>query len=76
MRHSSFAIALAGFAVAAALAPRAQAETQEIRLAKQFSMGYVQFNVLDDAKLIEKHAKARGARRRQGDAGRPSTAPM
>ena len=60
MRHSSFAIAFAGFAVAAALAPRAQAETQEIRLAKQFSMGYVQFNVLDHAKLIEKHAKAAG----------------
>jgi NitT/TauT family transport system substrate-binding protein len=36
------------------------AEVQELRLAKQFSMGYVQFNILDHRQLIEKHAKALG----------------
>jgi ABC-type nitrate/sulfonate/bicarbonate transport system substrate-binding protein len=38
----------------------ATAETTEIRFAKQTSMGYVQFNILDHRKLIEKHAKAQG----------------
>lgn len=38
----------------------ASAETSEIRFAKQTSMGYVQFNILDHRKLIEKHAKAQG----------------
>jgi NitT/TauT family transport system substrate-binding protein len=38
----------------------ARAEAQEIRFAKQFSMGYVQFNVIEDRKLVEKHAKAAG----------------
>jgi NitT/TauT family transport system substrate-binding protein len=32
----------------------------EIRLAKQLSMGYVQFNIMEHRKLIEKHAKAGG----------------
>lgn len=46
-------------ALATAAAP-ARAEVQEIRLAKQFSLGYVQFNILDHRKLIEKYAKAAG----------------
>lgn len=41
-------------------AAEASGEASEIRLAKQFSMGYVQFNVLDHEKLIEKHARALG----------------
>jgi NitT/TauT family transport system substrate-binding protein len=36
------------------------AETKEIRLAQQFSMGYIQFNVMQHHKLIEKHVKAAG----------------
>jgi ABC-type nitrate/sulfonate/bicarbonate transport system substrate-binding protein len=36
------------------------AETQEIRFAKQTSMGYVQFNILERQRLLEKHAKALG----------------
>jgi NitT/TauT family transport system substrate-binding protein len=36
------------------------AETQEIRFAKQTSMGYVQFNILERQKLLEKHARALG----------------
>ena len=41
-------------------AAEASGEASEIRLAKQFSMGYVQFNVLEHEKLIEKHARALG----------------
>ena len=36
------------------------AGAQEIRLARQFSMGYLQFNVMEHQQLIEKHAKALG----------------
>lgn len=35
-------------------------ETQEIRFAEQTSMGYVQFNILERQKLLEKHAGALG----------------
>jgi len=42
------------------MTPPAYAEAQEIRLAKQFSMGYVQFNILEHRHLIEQHAKALG----------------
>src|SRR5206468_11566972 len=45
-------------ALAASGIPLAQA--QEIRLARQFSMGYLQFNVMEHDKLLEKHAAARG----------------
>ncbi len=48
------AAALLGFAA------QAQAQAPEIRLAKQFSMGYLQLNVMDHQKLIEKHAKLLG----------------
>jgi len=49
-----FALLLAGAAGFAA------GETKEIRFAKQTSMGYVQFNILEHQKLIEKQAKALG----------------
>lgn len=39
---------------------RARADAGEIRLARQFSMGYLQFNVMERDKLIEKHARALG----------------
>ncbi len=38
----------------------ASASAQEIRLAQQFSMGYLQLNVMHHQKLIEKHAAAAG----------------
>lgn len=37
-----------------------QAAAAEIRLARQFSMGYLQLNVMEHQQLIEKHAKALG----------------
>lgn len=52
--------ALALSAVAALLAAPAAAQTSEIRLARQFSMGYLQFNVMEHLRLIEKHARALG----------------
>ena len=36
------------------------AQAQEIRLARQFSMGYLQLNVMERQQLIEYHAKALG----------------
>jgi NitT/TauT family transport system substrate-binding protein len=55
-------ISAAAVAVLAALAatPPAAAQTPEIRLARQFSMGYLQFNVMEHQQLIEKHAAALG----------------
>jgi NitT/TauT family transport system substrate-binding protein len=48
------AVAFIGFATGA------QAQVPEIRLAKQYSMGYLQLNVMEHQKLIEKHAKLLG----------------
>jgi NitT/TauT family transport system substrate-binding protein len=48
------AIALLG------LAATASAQVPEIKLAKQFSMGYLQLNVMERDRLIEKHAKVFG----------------
>lgn len=36
------------------------AAAQEVRFARQFSMGYLQFNVMQERKLLEKHAAAAG----------------
>jgi NitT/TauT family transport system substrate-binding protein len=44
----------------AAVATQAHAEPPQIRFARQFSMGYLQFNVMERHHLIEKHAKAAG----------------
>jgi ABC-type nitrate/sulfonate/bicarbonate transport system substrate-binding protein len=38
----------------------AAAQVPEIRFARQFSMGYLQFNVMENHQLLEKHAKALG----------------
>ena len=38
----------------------AAARAAEIRLAEQFSMGYLQFNVMKRDRLIEKYATQRG----------------
>ena len=48
--------------LAGALAPLfiGAAGAQEIRIARQFSMGYLQFNVMEHEKLLEKHAAALG----------------
>lgn len=43
-----------------ALAGAAAAQAPEIRFARQFSMGYLQFNLMEHHQLLEKHAKAAG----------------
>ncbi len=61
MPGRSLPITAAACALAAILmASPTRAEVNEIRLAKQFSMGYVQFNILEHRGLIEQHAKALG----------------
>ena len=52
---------LALFATLAVLLPQqAQAEATSLRVAKQFGVAYMQFMVMEDQKMIEKHAKAAG----------------
>src|SRR3954466_6464855 len=50
-------IVATGLAVAIS---QAAANSAEIRLAEQFSMGYLQFNVMKRDRLIEKYATQRG----------------
>ena len=50
---------LAGM-VLTVFAASAVAQVPEIRFARQFSMGYLQFNVMERNQLLEKHAKAAG----------------
>jgi NitT/TauT family transport system substrate-binding protein len=50
---------LAGLTLTMLAAP-ALAQVPEIRFARQFSMGYLQFNVMEKHQLVEKHAKAAG----------------
>jgi NitT/TauT family transport system substrate-binding protein len=61
-RGNAMGYAFGGMLTAAALAvgiSTASAQT-EIRLARQFSMGYLQFNMMEHEKLLEKHAQALG----------------
>ena len=54
---------IAAFAAAVLLmlaSGHARAQVPEIRLARQYSMGYLQFNVMDHEKLIQKHAALLG----------------
>lgn len=44
----------------ATLTTAAHAEVPEVRIARQFSMGYLQLNVLEHEKLIQKHAAELG----------------
>jgi NitT/TauT family transport system substrate-binding protein len=50
----------AALAALTAMGRAATAEVPEIRFARQFSMGYLQFNVMERHRLLEKHAKAAG----------------
>ena len=61
MRKFPYAAALAaGLLVSAFAGGEALAEAKELRIAKQFGLGYLQFYVLEDQKLVEKHAKSAG----------------
>jgi NitT/TauT family transport system substrate-binding protein len=56
-RESMFALALA--LTIGATAP-ARAEVNELRVGKQYGLPYIQFVIMEDRKLIEKHAKEEG----------------
>jgi NitT/TauT family transport system substrate-binding protein len=49
-----------GALCALAVAHASAAEVTEVKVAKQFSIGYLQINVMEHQGLIEKHAKADG----------------
>src|SRR4026209_3056134 len=55
-----FRVAVALLLATTALTTGAAAQVPEIRFARQFSMGYLQFNVMERHQLLEKHAKAAG----------------
>jgi NitT/TauT family transport system substrate-binding protein len=50
---------LAAVLMVAAVIP-ARAEVKEVRLAKQYGLGYLPLIIMEEQKLIEKHAKAAG----------------
>src|ERR1700680_3239185 len=61
MSYRRFAAILVLIVSTIRLAPGlSSAQAAEIRLARQFSMGYLQFNVMEHHKLIEKHAHGLG----------------
>jgi NitT/TauT family transport system substrate-binding protein len=53
-------LAAAPLGLAALSARPARAAVPEIRFARQYSMGYLQFNVMEHQNLVEKHAAALG----------------
>ena len=58
MKKQASRLLLAAFLFAAFAAGAAIAQVPEIRLARQFSMGYLQFNVMEHQQLIEKIGRA------------------
>jgi NitT/TauT family transport system substrate-binding protein len=61
MRASRCSRFIAGIALAAiCAAPPARAEQSELRIAKQYGLGYLQMMVMEDQKIVEKNANAAG----------------
>jgi len=56
----SILTAIAAAMAVAFTAGTASAEADKLRIAKQYGLGYVQLMIMEDQKLIEKHAKAAG----------------
>ena len=55
LRRLFAAAALSALAIGPALA-----EASTLRMARQYGLGYIQFMIMEDQKLVEKHAKAAG----------------
>jgi NitT/TauT family transport system substrate-binding protein len=53
-------VAVAALAAALIVPKTALAEANIVRVAKQFGVGYMQYMVMQELKLVEKHAKAAG----------------
>ena len=60
MRFAGISRAIFGASILLGTMSAASAQVPEIRLARQFSMGYLQLNVMEHQQLIEKHAKELG----------------
>ncbi len=60
MRFKGIVGTLVGAGAMLCALAQANAQVPEIRLARQFSIGYLQLNVMEHQHLIEKHAKALG----------------
>jgi NitT/TauT family transport system substrate-binding protein len=52
--------AISALLLAAAVATPSHAEVGELRVGKQYGLPYIQFIIMEDQKLIEKHAKRMG----------------
>ena len=60
MRVATSAAGLGAAAIMSFCVTPALSQAPEIRFARQFSMGYLQFNIMERHKLLEKHAKDAG----------------
>ena len=69
MRTNAFAIRCSSYrlcilatllAISGFVAPLARAEVKEVRIARQLGLGYLQFYVAQDQKLVEKHGATLG----------------
>src|ERR1700719_723538 len=59
MRRTGVSLAI-GALVAVTLATAAGAEVNSVRFARQLGLGYLQFYVMQDRALVEKHARQAG----------------
>jgi NitT/TauT family transport system substrate-binding protein len=59
-RRAASWLPVAAAAALLAVAPLARAEMSEIKVAKQYGISYLPLMLMEDQKLIEKHAKAAG----------------
>jgi len=60
LMHGLHRIAAAAVCLACCFGFAARAEQSELRIAKQYGLGYLQMMVMEDQKIIEKNAKAAG----------------
>lgn len=60
MNRLRFVAVTAALSAAVCFATPAWAEQSKLRVAKQYGLGYLQMMVLEDQKLVEKHAKEAG----------------
>ena len=60
LRSFGKTIALGALVVALSAPQAARAEANKLSVANQFGVGYMQFMIMQDQKMVEKHAKAAG----------------
>ena len=60
MNSTGMGVAALGLVLGAALAPAVQAETDTVRIAQQYGIGYLPLQVMREHGLVEKHAEEAG----------------